>query len=57
MQEISLKTWLNASEDWSTEVNGLRYEHISAEIMESLVETSMLMTEQSLAEASTQLPQ
>jgi hypothetical protein len=57
MQEINIKIWLNAVDDWSIEINGLRHDHISSQIMEAFVETSMVMAEKSLIEAASRRPQ
>ena len=43
MQEIKIKIWLNSADDWSIEINGLRHDHVSSQIMEAFVETSMIM--------------
>jgi hypothetical protein len=57
MQEINIKIWLSAADDWSIEINGLRHDHVSSQIMEALVETSMVMAEKSLIEAASRRPQ
>jgi hypothetical protein len=57
MQEINIKIWLNAVDDWSIEINGLRHDQISSQIMEAFVETSMVMAEKSLIEAASRRPQ
>ncbi len=58
MQEIILKLWCNNdATDWSVEINGLRHDHISAEIMEDLVEVAVIVAEESLANAATRQPQ
>lgn len=57
MQEINIKIWLNALEDWSIEINGLRHEHISAQVMEDLLEASMIVAEKALTDAATRRPQ
>jgi hypothetical protein len=57
MQEIKIKIWLNAADDWSIEINGLRHDHVSSQIMEAFVETSMVMAEKSLIEAASRRPQ
>ena len=54
MQEIVIKLWLNEkADDWSIEINGQRSHHLSREIMEDLVELSMIVAEVSLADAAT----
>jgi hypothetical protein len=57
MQETNIKIWLNAAHDWSIEINGLRHDHVSSQIMEAFVETSMVMAEKSLIEAASRRPQ
>ena len=57
MQEIKIKIWLNSADDWSIEINGLRHNHVSSQIMEAFVETSMIMTEKSLIDAAARRPQ
>ena len=57
MQEIKITIWLNSADDWSIEINGLRHDHVSSQIMEAFVETSMVMAEKSLIEAATRRPQ
>jgi hypothetical protein len=57
MQEITLKLWRNDDEqDWSLEINGLRYEHVSAETLEDLAEAALSVAENSLMEAATRQP-
>jgi hypothetical protein len=53
MQEITIRLWRNTAGDWSVEINGQRYEHVSTEVMESLVESSMMVAEESLVNFST----
>jgi hypothetical protein len=57
MQEIKIKIWLHAADDWSIEINGLRHDHVSSQIMEAFVETSMVMAEKSLIDAAARRPQ
>ncbi len=57
MQEIKIKIWLNSADDWSIEINGLRHDHVSSQIMEAFVETSMIMAEKSLIDAASRRPQ
>jgi hypothetical protein len=41
MQEIILKLWRNNdAQDWSLEINGLRYERVSAQTLEDLAEAT-----------------
>ncbi len=49
MKELHLQIWRNeAAEDWSVVINGLRYEHISSQILEDLVECAVIVAENSL---------
>jgi hypothetical protein len=57
MHELTLRLWLNETPDWSIEINGLRYEHIPAEIMEALVEVALIKTEKSLSDMAAQRAQ
>ena len=43
--------------DWSVEINGLRYEHITSEIVEALVECALIVAETSLTKPITELLQ
>jgi hypothetical protein len=57
MQEIILKLWRNNdAQDWSLEINGLRYEHVSAETLEDLAEAALSVAENSLMEAVPRQP-
>jgi hypothetical protein len=54
MQAINIKMWRNDEEqDWSIEINGLRHEHITSEIMEDLVACALIVAERTLTEAAT----
>jgi hypothetical protein len=61
MQEITIRFWRNAearnaeAQDWSVEINGLRHEHVSSEILEGLVETALIVGEEQLMELTTRL--
>ena len=56
MKQITIDLWRNDEElDWSAEINGLRHEHITSEIMEDLVECALIVAERTLTEASTHL--
>jgi hypothetical protein len=56
MQEIKFRLWRNAeAQDWSVEINGLRHEHVSSEILEDLVETALIVGEEQLMELMTRL--
>jgi hypothetical protein len=49
MKELHLQISRNEeAEDWSVVINGLRYEHISSQILEDLVECSVIVAENSL---------
>ena len=56
MQEINIKLWLDEARDWSIEINGLRHDHISSEILEDLVECALIVAQKSLTEAATRQP-
>jgi hypothetical protein len=57
MQEIILRLWRNNdAQDWSLEINGLRYEHVFAETLEDLAEAALSVAENSLMEAATRQP-
>src|ERR1700744_2858000 len=50
MQELHVQISRNAeAEDWSVVINGLRYEHISSQILEDLVECAVIVAENSLS--------
>jgi hypothetical protein len=54
MEEITIRLWRNrAGDDWSLEINGQRYEHVSTEIMENLVECALIVAEGSRINMST----
>jgi hypothetical protein len=53
MRELVIKITLTDKQDWSIEINGRLYEHISAEIMEKLVVTAVIETEMTLTELAT----
>jgi hypothetical protein len=58
MQQITINLWHNDEAlDWSIEINGLRNEHVTSEIIESLVECALIVAEKSLAGAVTGLLQ
>jgi hypothetical protein len=58
MQEIKIDLWHNDEAlDWSIEINGLRHEHVTSEIMETLVECAFIVAENSLTRAVTGLLQ
>jgi hypothetical protein len=49
MKELHLQIWRNEEAgDWSVVINGLRYEHISSQILEDLVECAVIVAENSL---------
>jgi hypothetical protein len=52
MQQIKIDLWHNEEVlDWSIEINGLRHEHVTSEILETLVECALIVAEKSLAGA------
>ena len=54
MKELKIDLSHNyEAQDWSVEINGLRHEHITSEIMEDLVECALIVAERTLTEAST----
>jgi hypothetical protein len=56
MQEIKFRLWRNdEAQDWSVEINGLRHEHVSSEILEDLVETALIVGEEQSMELMTRL--
>jgi len=58
MQQIKINLWHNDEAlDWSIEINGLRNEHITSEIMETLVECALIIAEKSLTRTVTALLQ
>ena len=49
MQRIKTQLWSNEEAgDWSVEINGLRLERVTGEIMEDLVECVLIVAESSL---------
>jgi hypothetical protein len=58
MQRIEIDLWHNNEmRDWSIEINGLRHEHVTSEIVETLVECAMIVAEKSLTMTATGLLQ
>jgi hypothetical protein len=58
MQQIKINLWHNDEAlDWSIEINGLRHEHVTSEIMETPVECALIVAEKSLTRAITALLQ
>jgi hypothetical protein len=53
MQEIAIRLWRNKPGDWSLEINGQRYEHVPTGVMESLVESALIVAEESIVNIST----
>ena len=54
MQKLKIGLWLNDEAlDWSIEINGLRHEHVTSEILEALVECALIVAENSLTRAVT----
>ena len=54
MRELVLAIRLTDKHDWSIEINGRKYEHISPEIMEELVVAAVIETEMMLTELATE---
>jgi hypothetical protein len=53
MQRIKIDLWHNNEMlDWSIEINGLRHEHVTSEIMETLVECAVIVAEKLLTRAA-----
>jgi hypothetical protein len=49
MKELNIKICRNEEAgDWSIVINGLRYEHVSRQILEDLVECAVIVAENSL---------
>jgi hypothetical protein len=58
MQRINIDLWHNDEAlDWSIEIDGLRHEHVSSEILETLVECALIVAEKSLTRVVTGLLQ
>jgi hypothetical protein len=58
VQQNKIDRWHNDEElDWFIEIDGLRHEHVTSEIMETLVECALIVAEKSLTRAVTGLPQ
>jgi hypothetical protein len=54
IREIKIRLWRNVeAQDWSVEINGLRHEHVSSEILEDLVEAALIVGEEQLMELTT----
>jgi hypothetical protein len=53
MHEIKLKVWLDdQAGDWSVEINGVRHEHVTSEILEDLVEVELIKAQKILSDAA-----
>jgi hypothetical protein len=49
MQRIKIDLWHNDdARDWSIEINGVRHDHVTIEIAETLVECAMIVAQKSL---------
>jgi hypothetical protein len=49
MLQIKIDLWHNTEAlDWSIEINGLRHEHVTSEVIETLVECAVIVAEKSL---------
>jgi hypothetical protein len=58
MLQIKIDLWHNYEAlDWSIEINGLRHEHVTSEIIETLVECALIVAEKSLTRAASGLLQ
>jgi hypothetical protein len=58
MLQIKIDLWHNDEAlDWSIEINGLRHEHVTSEVIETLVECALIVAERSLTRPITQLLQ
>jgi hypothetical protein len=58
MKQLKIDVWHNDEAlDWSIEINGLRHEHVTSEILEALVECALIVTETSLTKPITELLQ
>ena len=58
MQQIKIDLWHNDEAlDWSIEIDGLRHEHVSSEVLETLVECALIVAEKSLTSVATGLLQ
>ena len=56
MKELKIDLSHNyEAQDWSVEINGLRHEHITSEVVEALVESALIVAETSLINPLTQL--
>ena len=56
MRQLNITLWMNEAKDWSFEINGQRYEHVPAEVMENLVECALIVAQRSLCEAAKRRP-
>jgi hypothetical protein len=46
MLEIKINLWHNdEAMDWTVEINGVRHEHVTSEILEALVECELIVAE------------
>jgi hypothetical protein len=50
MQQLDVRLWINGADDWSVELNGLRHEHISSQVVEDLVECALILAEKPLVD-------
>ena len=58
MQQIKIDLWHHDEAlDWFIEINGLRHEHVTSEVIETLVECALIVAEKSLTRPVTQLLQ
>lgn len=55
MQEINVKLWRNhQDQDWSVEINGKRYESVSIELIQELVEHAQTAAEPGAIDSRTE---
>ena len=58
MQEINIKLWFNETEEnWTLDLNGTVYSHISTGAVDDLVEYALVAAQQALRDKWGQIPQ
>jgi hypothetical protein len=56
MKQLKIDLWHNEEAfDWSIEINGMRHEHVTSEILEALVECALIVAETSLTNPTIEL--
>jgi hypothetical protein len=56
MKKLKIDVWHNDEAlDWTIEINGLRHEHVTSDVMEALVECALIVAETSVPKALTSL--